>query len=81
MSILLASARMRMYALIQMDQKIWMLVCLVRILDMCECSCLMIGFLLVIVAVLGQLRTLTLCVDNLVLTLMVSHYQLHEGVF
>ena len=29
----------------------------------------------------GGTRTLTLCVDNLVLTLMVSHYQLHEGVF
>ena len=78
MSILLASARMRMYALIQMDQKIWMLVCLVRMLVMCECSCLMIGFQLVILVVRGLWKTLMLCVDNLVLTLMVSHY-MKEG--
>ena len=70
-----------MLSFIQMDRGLWILVCIIIVTDMSKCSCLMIGFLLVIVAVLGQLRTLTLCVDNLVLTLMVSHYQLHEGVF
>ena len=63
---------MGMYALIQMDQKIWMLVCLVRMLDMCECSCLMSGVQLVIVTVIGVWRTLTLCVDNLVMKITVS---------